>query len=153
MPKKYSTGFTLIELLIVVSVIGILAGIVITVLNPNVQRNRARDGVRVGNVSKIAQAVEAYNAAEGSYPADQATIQTTSGYIQNWPTDNTYNYTFASSVGCVSTSMATNTSLYFKYLTSSCTVGGVSCSGKVMTSCSNSCTSASPTSTSGCVAL
>ncbi len=152
---RQSNGFTLVELLIVITLIAILAGIVISILNPTILRNRARNGVRAGNVAKIAQALEAYNAAESSYPSDQAALQTTSGYIQNWPTDATYTYIYisASSAGCISVPDALDSAKYFKYLTSSCTIGTTSCAGHVMTNCTNSCSSANPTSTAGCVSL
>ena len=47
-------GFTLIELLIVIAVIGVLVGLVIVILNPTLQRNRARDSVVLATMNKIA---------------------------------------------------------------------------------------------------
>jgi prepilin-type N-terminal cleavage/methylation domain-containing protein len=47
-------GFTLIELLIVIVIIAILAGVVIGVLNPVQQQNRARDGVIRSSLTKAA---------------------------------------------------------------------------------------------------
>jgi len=58
--KIYQRGFTLIELLIVVSVIAILAGITVSIINPVAQRNRAQDGVLIASLDKIAVAVQAY---------------------------------------------------------------------------------------------
>ncbi|PIZ44350.1 hypothetical protein CO180_04405 [candidate division WWE3 bacterium CG_4_9_14_3_um_filter_41_6] len=52
-----SRGFTLIELLVVVVVLGILVGVVIVVINPNVQQEKAKEGVIKGNVDKIGQAL------------------------------------------------------------------------------------------------
>lgn len=55
--KKYSLsqkGFTLVELLIVIVIIGILAGVVIGVLNPIQQQNRARDAGIRAQLDKIA---------------------------------------------------------------------------------------------------
>jgi prepilin-type N-terminal cleavage/methylation domain-containing protein len=57
--KKYTynnaqSGFTLVELLIVIVIIGILAGVVIGVLNPIQQQNRAKDGVTRSQLDKAA---------------------------------------------------------------------------------------------------
>ena len=49
-------GFTLIELLIVIVIIGILAGVVIGVLNPIQQQNRARDATFRSSLNKMALA-------------------------------------------------------------------------------------------------
>lgn len=50
-------AFTLIELLVVIVVLGILVGVVIVVIDPNVQKEKAMEGVIKGNVDKIAQAL------------------------------------------------------------------------------------------------
>ena len=57
-------GFTLIELLIVITIIGILAGIIITILNPAGTQNRARDGVVVATINKVAADVKAYSSSD-----------------------------------------------------------------------------------------
>lgn len=56
-------GFTLIELLIVISVLGILAGIVLTVINPTRQSEKAKEGVIKANVDKLALALNVCNSA------------------------------------------------------------------------------------------
>ena len=56
---KKKKGFTLIELLIVVAIIGILAAIMIGVINPKMQRRKAREGVAKANLAKICQALVA----------------------------------------------------------------------------------------------
>ena len=71
--KKYSkvsstSGFTLIELLIVVVIIGILAGVLITIIDPQTAENRARDAGIETTLNKVALATEAYGSAYGSYP-------------------------------------------------------------------------------------
>ncbi len=69
MKKLGYKGFTLIELLIVIVIIGILAGVVLQILNPARQQNRARDGVTRASMNKVALSVGAVMSAYGQYPA------------------------------------------------------------------------------------
>ena len=70
--KTFQKGFTLIELLIVIVVIGVLAGLVIVILNPTLQRNRARDSVVLATMNKIAGEAQAYSNSDitgvGNFP-------------------------------------------------------------------------------------
>jgi prepilin-type N-terminal cleavage/methylation domain-containing protein len=71
--KKYlhpnkSKGFTLIELLIVIAIIGILAAVLIAVINPVAQMNKARDAVIKSTIEKIGLAVNSYHSAYGVFP-------------------------------------------------------------------------------------
>lgn len=66
--KKASAGFTLVELLIVISLIGILTGVTLSIINPKKQRQVAEDGVRQSNLQKYASGIEAYANANGNYP-------------------------------------------------------------------------------------
>lgn len=68
MKKLGYKGFTLIELLIVIVIIGILAGVVLQILNPAKQQRRARDGVTKSAMEKLALAFGAYNSAYGTFP-------------------------------------------------------------------------------------
>ena len=67
-PKFSSSGLTLVELLIVIGIIGILAGGLVTLLNPSQQINKANDGRRRGDLVKIQAALELYRGDLGSYP-------------------------------------------------------------------------------------
>ena len=72
-------GFTLIELLIVIVIIGILAGVLIAVIDPTSQQNRARDAGVQATVNKVGLAVEGFNSAYGRTPNDVEFL----GAIQN----------------------------------------------------------------------
>ena len=102
--KIIKKGFTLIELLIVVSVIGILAGAVVGLIDVNKTQDRARDGVRQANLEKVIQGLESFYVLEDYYPAqgssgdgsnnpllgtDSAALST---YITQWPTEEVYTY-------------------------------------------------------------
>lgn len=67
---KNQKGFTLIELLIVIVIIGILAGVLIAVINPAQQQNRARDAGVQATMNKVALAVEGFVSAYGRAPTD-----------------------------------------------------------------------------------
>ncbi len=65
---KKQKGFTLVEMIIVTVIIGILAGVVITVINiPRVQA-KSRDSKRVGDLKMIQNALELYFADNRRYP-------------------------------------------------------------------------------------
>lgn len=61
-------GFTLIELLVVIAVIGVLAGAVIAIINPSAQLARARNAKRKNDLKTLANAIDRYFVARGSYP-------------------------------------------------------------------------------------
>lgn len=62
-------GFTVVELLVVIVVVAILA--TVTVVAYNGVQARARDGVRISTVNKLAKALEMYYLDNGHYPALQ----------------------------------------------------------------------------------
>lgn len=65
---KKQQGFTLIELLIVIVIIGILAGVLISVIDPVSQQNRARDAGIEASINKVVLATEGYVSAYGDVP-------------------------------------------------------------------------------------
>ena len=66
MPLK--KAFTLVELLIVVSIIGIMSGVVIGILNPLSIKGKARDGVRMQDLAVIKGGLEQYYSENNKYP-------------------------------------------------------------------------------------
>lgn len=96
-PKKIIfQGFTLVELLLVVSVVGILAGVTTTVLNPTRQKEKAKDAIIKANIEKLVLAINTYHSLEGKYPSRAAFTGSTSlfrsTYVSTFPTDTTYTY-------------------------------------------------------------
>lgn len=80
---RRSGAFTLVELLIVVSVIGVLSGILLKVIDIDSVKGKARDGVRISNMGKLVQALEAYCITEEECPANAAASMPT--YVKEWP--------------------------------------------------------------------
>lgn len=78
-----SRGFTLVELLIVIVIIGILAGVVIGVLNPVQQQNRARDGTLRASMSKMALGAKSMSASStnGAVPTGAEFFATVGGGV------------------------------------------------------------------------
>ena len=62
---KSQQGFTLIELLIVIVIIGILAGVLIAIIDPAAQQNRARDAGVQASINKASLAAEGFVSAYG----------------------------------------------------------------------------------------
>jgi prepilin-type N-terminal cleavage/methylation domain-containing protein len=56
---KNTKAFTLIELLLVIGILAIIIGLVLAVINPQRQRQRAAEGVARGNLAKVCQAIVA----------------------------------------------------------------------------------------------
>ncbi len=91
----------MVELLVVVSLVGILAGVTISIINPVKQRQVAEDGVKQSNLQKLALGVEAYGNANSKYPAaaggkpdpaDADVGQFIKQYPDGEPAGSTYTY-------------------------------------------------------------
>ncbi len=63
-----SRGFTLVEIIIVVALIGVLAGGLITIIDPAGQLKGSRDSKRKSDLKQIQAALELYRADQGTYP-------------------------------------------------------------------------------------
>ena len=78
--KNKRKGFTLIEMLVVIALIGILAGVVISVINIPKTQARSRDSKRAGDIKRIQTALELYFADKRKYP-----VSTSWKNVQNIP--------------------------------------------------------------------
>lgn len=87
-------GFTLIELLIVIAILGILAVIILVVMNPGERQAQARDTGRISSVTQIGRALQAYYTTESSFPdvANWANDLVTSGELSTFPAGVAYTY-------------------------------------------------------------
>lgn len=94
---KGEKGFTLIELIVVIAVLGVLATLVIPkVVNI---KDEAKGKVDAANEKIIRNALERYNATEGSYPSttDGLNKLVTENYLDEIPKksdDSEWEYTF-----------------------------------------------------------
>ncbi|MFC1756189.1 prepilin-type N-terminal cleavage/methylation domain-containing protein [Patescibacteria group bacterium] len=66
--KRNSLGFTLIELLIVIVIIGILSMVLITIIEPETQMNRARDGAVIASMNKMVLSTNSFITAYNRVP-------------------------------------------------------------------------------------
>jgi prepilin-type N-terminal cleavage/methylation domain-containing protein len=114
------SGFTLIELLIVIAIIGVLAGLVIAVINPTRQRQRAQDGVLIRTINNLAASVAAFEAAKGRVPdVTSATCGSAAtceifGEVQNasWVAGGSDNYRVWLSINGVTSGYSNNQIIY-----------------------------------------
>ena len=67
--KLTINGFTLVELLISITIVGILAGITISLIDPFKYQNRTRDTAIVTNLNKVALSTNSYLIAYNSAPS------------------------------------------------------------------------------------
>lgn len=101
--KSLSQGFTLVELLIVIALLGVIATIVITAINPIEQANRAHDAQFRADGGQLLSAIERYFTARSVFP-----WVTTSNAADN---DAAYGFVSSSDVGigiCGDASCATD---------------------------------------------
>ena len=71
--RRVRGGFTLVEMLVVITIIGILAGLAIPAVI--VARNRAKVGAMVMDIKQLEMACQAYKEKFGEYPPDFAFVQ------------------------------------------------------------------------------
>ena len=98
--RNEDSGFTLIELLIVITVLGVLAGIV--VFGVATFRQDAKDQAKATDCKSVEVAAEAWNAKNGTYPATVGAL-VTAKYIKSTPsslTDATAITATGTATGC-----------------------------------------------------
>src|SRR5215469_5563399 len=96
--KKYLvlSGFTLIELLVVIGILGILAVVLLAMINPIAQLQKSNDARRKGDLESVQHALEMYYQDKGTYPISSGSNEikvgaTTYAWGQPW-TVNGQNY-------------------------------------------------------------
>lgn len=97
--NKKNNGFTLIELMLVVVLIGVLSGVMLSVINISGMKARSRDAQRAGDLKRIQTALELYFSDNRGYPSSGSFVEikggmapltaelVTKGYIQTLPPD------------------------------------------------------------------
>jgi len=135
--NRNNFGFTLIELIIVISLIGVLAGVLMTVVNQERQQEYAGDAVKRQDLKSLIDGFESMYTAERFYPERGATTLSnnpcdspapnyiiTQNYLTCGPWDTAVGAEYVyNSVGspatdfCVHVQMSTSTN-YFKYCSS-----------------------------------
>jgi type II secretion system protein G len=85
---KAESGVTLIELLVVISIISLLAGGIIMLINPLQKIGKANDAKRKGDMTQIQRALEMYYQDNQKYPANPgpATYKINDGGTKDWGT-------------------------------------------------------------------
>jgi len=120
---KDNKGLTLIELVFVITLIGILSALTVSIINPQRQRDYAEDGVLRANLTKACVGIEAYYHAENEvYPeegtvnnpldASAGTSSVAAFYIAEWPTGFVYNRNIAGDDFSIHVQQVGNTNYY-----------------------------------------
>lgn len=139
MQKKNVKGFTLIELMLVVLIIGILAGVMLGVLNIRGIQAKSRDAKRIGDLKKLQTALELYFADYRGYPKQLTWTNVTGSvdstispnYINKVPTDPREGVTpTVDSSGGTVTCFNNKTTYGYYYITTDCTGEGCTLSGR-----------------------
>ena len=68
MTKKFQKGFTLVELMVVIGMLSIIAGGLITMIDPIGKIRKANDAKRMSDLSQVQKALEIYYQDNESYP-------------------------------------------------------------------------------------
>lgn len=114
--KRKNLGFTLVELMITVSVMAILSGVLLQVINPQELRKKTRDQQRIADLKRIQTALELYYADKRAYPP-QANFGAIPAELVNYinpipqdPKTSTYLYRVVNGDYCLLAQMEVDTS-------------------------------------------
>jgi len=86
-------GFTLIELLIVMAILGVLAVVVLVLLNPVERLAQARDTGRISSTAQLGRSLQAYYTQRAEYPSTATWAQdlVDESEISTFPAGTPYN--------------------------------------------------------------
>lgn len=90
--RRYERGFTLIEIVLVITLIGLMGTLLITLVNPAKQFQKSNDARRKADLHQVQAVLELYRSDQGQYPAalpacGAALSAGTTTYLQKVPCD------------------------------------------------------------------
>jgi prepilin-type N-terminal cleavage/methylation domain-containing protein len=95
-------GFTLIELLIVIAILGVLAVVILIVLNPTEKQAQARDTGRISSIAQVGRSMQAYYTQQGNYPSTGTWAQDLLDYGELSSFPSGIDYSAYSTTNCTS---------------------------------------------------
>lgn len=97
---RFVSAFTLIELLIVIVIIGILAGVILVVLNPAAQQRKSAESVLQANTNKLCLGL--FSCAQTTYDPTKCNDMTKIGGIDPNGSPSTSTYSVSASGNVIS---------------------------------------------------
>lgn len=85
--RENGKGFTLVELLIVIAILGLLAAILVVVLNPAEMLRRTRDTQRISDLGAVNNALATYVASASTVEFDESGSACVNVFISHDPTN------------------------------------------------------------------
>ena len=118
--------------MIATAIVSILAAVGYSVINPQAVRRNTEDAIRLTNIQKIAEGLEAYNQVQRRYPVDtdgngdptNDAVNTDIGqFIADWPdgrptATTEYNYSFSAATNVFGVIVSRTDGRVYKYRSS-----------------------------------